>query len=58
LGNTNTISLSVELKYALSKNGKTRIEGRKMTPRIFNLENLFNGKGKNHRTKPVNIFTI
>ena len=29
-----------------------------MTLRIFNMENLFNVKGKNHGTKPVNISTI
>lgn len=29
-----------------------------MTPRIFNMENYFNVKNKNHEIKPVNIFTI
>jgi len=37
---------------------KTRIESRRMTPIIFNMENPFNVKGKNHMTKPVNISTI
>ena len=37
---------------------KTRIENRRMTPRIFNMKNPFNEKGKNHGTKPVNISTI
>jgi len=58
LGNTNTIFLFIDSKYALSKNGETRIDSRKMIPRIFNMENPFNVKGKNHTTKPVNISTI
>ena len=29
-----------------------------MTSRIFNVKNFFDVKGKIHRTKPVNIFTI
>jgi len=29
-----------------------------MTPNIFNVENPFNVKGKNHETKPANISTV
>ena len=37
---------------------KTRIKTRKMTSRIFNVENPFNVKAKKHEIKPENIFTI